>query len=89
VRLIGQALGSELLDRNAGSRRAEIAVGRDGRLSGPELAGALMEGICASGVDVVEIGMFATPVAYFAATSWGAAARSRSRAATTRPSTTG
>ena len=71
VRSIGQALGSELLERKGGRGPAEIAVGRDGRLSGPELAGALMEGIRASGVDVAEIGMFATPVAYFAAYELG------------------
>ena len=70
VRAIGQALGSELLERKGGGR-AEIAIGRDGRLSGPELAGALMDGIRASGVDVAEIGMFATPVAYFAAHELG------------------
>ena len=70
VRAIGQALGSELLERKGGAR-GEIAVGRDGRLSGPELARALMEGIRASGVDVAEIGMFATPVAYFAAHELG------------------
>src|SRR5215472_4009455 len=68
VRAIGQALGSELLERKGGT---EIAIGRDGRLSGPELAGALMDGIRASGVDVAEIGMFATPVAYFAAHELG------------------
>src|SRR5437762_2137602 len=71
VRLIGQALGSELLDRRSPGGRAEIAVGRDGRISGPELAQARMEGIRASGVDVAEIGMFATPVAYFAAHELG------------------
>ena len=71
VRLIGQALGSELLDRSGGGGRPEIAVGRDGRVSGPELASALTEGIRASGVDVAEIGMFATPVAYFAAHELG------------------
>src|SRR5256885_9045731 len=71
VRLIGQALGSELLDRSGRGARPEIAVGRDGRISGPELAQALMEGIRASGVDVAEIGMFATPVAYFAAHELG------------------
>jgi phosphomannomutase/phosphoglucomutase len=71
VRSIGRALGSELLARVGGRGRAEIAVGRDGRLSGPELAAALMEGIRASGVDVAEIGMFATPVAYFAAHELG------------------
>ncbi len=71
VRLIGQALGSELLARDGARGRPEIAVGRDGRLSGPELARALMAGIRASGVDVAEIGMFATPVAYFAAHELG------------------
>src|SRR5947208_5624204 len=71
VRQIGQALGSELLERSSGSGRPEIAVGRDGRISGAELARALMEGIRASGVDVAEIGMFATPVAYFAAHELG------------------
>src|SRR5690349_9526996 len=71
VRLIGQALGSELLDRTRGRGRPEIAVGRDGRLSGPQLAEALMDGIRASGVDVADIGMFATPIAYFAAHELG------------------
>ncbi len=68
VRLIGQALGSELLALlKLADRRAEIAVGRDGRLSGPGLAEALASGIRASGVDVVDVGMCATPLAYFAA----------------------
>ena len=70
VRLIGQALGSELL-AGQGPNRREIAIGRDGRLSGPKLAEALMTGIMASGVDVVDIGMFATPIAYFAAHELG------------------
>src|SRR5437879_13594369 len=71
VKLIGQALGSELLARGGARGRPEIAVGRDGRLSGPELAAALMAGIRASGVDVAEIGMFGTPLAYFAAHDLG------------------
>jgi phosphomannomutase/phosphoglucomutase len=72
VRLIGQALGSEALARRGASdRRTEIAVGRDGRHSGPQLAQALREGIRASGVDVVDIGMVATPIAYFAAHELG------------------
>ena len=45
----------------------EIAIGRDGRLSGPELAAALAEGIQAAGVDVVDVGRVATPMLYFAA----------------------
>ncbi len=72
VRLIGRALGSEAIARQAAqSGTPEIAVGRDGRHSGPELAGALMTGIRSSGVDVVDIGMVATPMSYFAAHELG------------------
>ena len=63
VREIGRALGSFARERNAGA----FAIGRDGRLSGPELAGALAEGLNAAGADVIDIGMAPTPVAYFAA----------------------
>jgi phosphomannomutase/phosphoglucomutase len=62
VGLVGRALGS--LAREEG--QSAIVVGRDGRLSGPRLAGALAAGIRASGVDVVDIGMVTTPMAYFA-----------------------
>jgi phosphomannomutase/phosphoglucomutase len=64
VELVGRALGALARERGAGGA---IAVGRDGRLSGPKLAGALAAGIRASGVDVVDIGMVTTPMAYFAA----------------------
>ena len=60
---IGRALGSEAVARG---QRA-IALGRDGRLSGPALAGALAEGIRAAGVDVIDVGLVATPMCYFAA----------------------
>ena len=63
VGLVGRALGS--LAREEEQRT--IVVGRDGRLSGPRLADALAAGIRASGVDVVDIGMVTTPMAYFAA----------------------
>ncbi len=63
VELIGRALGTEV--RNAGG--TAIAIGRDGRLSGPELAEALARGLLASGVDVHDVGMVTTPMAYFAA----------------------
>ena len=63
VRAIGQALGTLALE--AGGRA--IAIGRDGRLSGPELSAALAEGIAASGADVLDVGMVPTPVTYFAA----------------------
>jgi phosphomannomutase / phosphoglucomutase len=67
VRHIGQALGSAA--RECGLKT--IAVGRDGRLSGPELASALAEGINRAGVDVVDIGCVPTPVTYFAAFELG------------------
>jgi phosphomannomutase / phosphoglucomutase len=63
VRDIGRALGS--LGRERGAPK--FAVCRDGRLSGPELANALMEGLASAGADVVDIGMGPTPLAYFAA----------------------
>ena len=67
VRAIGHALGSEALTRG----QQAIAVGRDGRLSGPALAAALADGIRAAGVDVIDIGCVPTPVTYFAAHELG------------------
>ena len=68
VRAIGQALGSQARKQGL----ASIAIGRDGRLSGPELAGALGEGVRAAGVDTIDLGMCATPVTYFSAFHLGA-----------------
>ncbi len=44
-----------------------VAVGRDGRLSGPALSAALIRGLIASGIDVIDVGMVTTPMLYFAA----------------------
>ena len=44
-----------------------VAVGRDGRLSGAALSAALMRGLVAAGVEVIDIGMATTPMLYFAA----------------------
>jgi len=63
VELIGQALGSEAKQRG----QSEICIGYDGRLSGPELAAALSSGIRKAGIDVVNLGMVATPMVYFGA----------------------
>jgi phosphomannomutase / phosphoglucomutase len=63
VREIGRALGTLARERGAPT----FAICRDGRLSGPELANALMEGLTAAGCDVIDIGMGPTPLAYFAA----------------------
>ncbi len=60
---IGHAIGSEAVSRN----QCEIAIGRDGRLSGPELIAALASGIRKSGIDVIDLGCVTTPMAYFSA----------------------
>ena len=60
--VIAQAIGSEAKDRGVKA----IAIGRDGRLTGPELSQALARGIQAAGVDVIDVGMVATPILYFA-----------------------
>ena len=44
-----------------------VAVGRDGRLSGPSLSAALMRGLAAAGLQVIDVGMVTTPMLYFAA----------------------
>ena len=46
-----------------------VAVGRDGRLSGPALSAALVRGLTQSGVDVVDVGPVTTPMLYFAAST--------------------
>ena len=59
---IGRAFGT-MVKRNGGKR---VALGYDGRLSSPELAKACTEGLTAVGIDVVDIGLAATPMLYFA-----------------------
>ncbi len=63
ARLIGRAIGSEAQQRGL----RDIVVGRDGRLSGPDLSAALIEGLRAAGMDVIDIGLAPTPLTYFAA----------------------
>jgi phosphomannomutase len=62
ARALGQAYATTLLA--GGGRR--VAVGRDGRLSSPELAAALIEGLRAGGADVQWIDLGPTPMLYFA-----------------------
>jgi phosphomannomutase/phosphoglucomutase len=63
VREVGRVLGSLGRERGAPA----FAVGRDGRLSSPELSAALMDGLNEAGADVIELGVVPTPVTYFAA----------------------
>ncbi|WP_115563217.1 phosphomannomutase/phosphoglucomutase [Xanthomonas arboricola] len=61
--LIGQSIGSVM--QAQGLR--DVVVGRDGRLSGPELTNGLIEGLRRAGCNVTDIGLAPTPVVYFGA----------------------
>ena len=62
VHAIGRAIGSQAYELG----EQTVVVGRDGRLSSPELARQLIEGLRESGRDVIDIGAVPTPVLYFA-----------------------
>jgi len=59
---LGQVFGTAVLAKD----ERTVVIGRDGRLSGPELSAALAKGLQASGVNVIDLGIVATPLVYFA-----------------------
>lgn len=63
ARGLGRAFGSAA--RAVG--QTTVAVGRDGRLSGPTLAAALIAGLMDAGIEVIDVGLVTTPMLYFAA----------------------
>ncbi|MEO8546007.1 MAG: phosphomannomutase/phosphoglucomutase, partial [Burkholderiaceae bacterium] len=60
---IGRAFGNIALAQG----ESTVAVGRDGRLSGPSLSAALVRGLVAAGIEVIDVGVVTTPMLYFAA----------------------
>ena len=60
---LGRAFGTAALAEG----QSTVAVGRDGRLSGPALSAALIRGLVATGVRVIDVGVCTTPMLYFAA----------------------
>ncbi|MDH4416227.1 MAG: phosphomannomutase/phosphoglucomutase [Acidovorax sp.] len=46
-----------------------VAVGRDGRLSGPAMSAALIQGLVEAGIEVIDVGLVTTPLLYFAAST--------------------
>src|SRR5579883_2359540 len=58
---LGRAIGTHL--RRAGARR--ITLGRDCRLSSPRIHEALTRGLLEAGLELLDIGVVATPVLYF------------------------
>jgi phosphomannomutase len=65
---LGRAFGSEAVSQG---QRA-VAVGRDGRISGPALSAALIRGLVSTGLDVVDLGPVTTPMLYYVAATRGA-----------------
>ena len=60
---IGAACGGRTRPRE---RRRALVVGRDMRVSGPQMAGAFIDGVLSSGVDVIDIGLSSTDQLWFA-----------------------
>ena len=59
---VGASIGTMVVAR--GGRK--VALGQDGRLSSPEMADAVAEGLISTGVDTTRIGVGPTPMLYFA-----------------------
>ena len=59
---IGAGFGHQIKTSSAG----RVAVGRDGRLSSPNLSAALIDGLKRAGCHVYDIGIGPTPMLYFA-----------------------
>ena len=83
ARNLSRAFRTEALLRG----EATVAVGRDGRLIGPVLAEALMQGLQEAGIAVIDVGMVTIPCCALRPAP-GAAAASRSLAGITRATTT-
>ncbi len=60
---IGHAIGSLMHEKG----QKEIVVGRDGRLSGPDMVEGLVAGLRKAGRNVIDIGLAPTPLVYFGA----------------------
>ena len=63
---IGAGLGQLIRENLGRTKLAKIAVGRDGRLTSPVLAAALIDGLVFAGCKVFDIGVGPTPMLYFA-----------------------
>ena len=64
---LGRAFGTEALKLG----EKAVAVGRDGRVSGPSLSAALIKGLRSTGVDVIDLGAVTTPMLYYVAATRG------------------
>lgn len=60
---LGRSFATYMHQRNI---KGKVVLGRDGRLSSPELREALVKALLDSGIDIIDIGLVATPVLYYA-----------------------
>jgi phosphomannomutase len=66
---VAEGLGKAFGTHARAQGETVVAVGRDGRLSGPALSAALIRGLIATGIGVIDVGMVTTPMLYFAAST--------------------
>src|SRR4051812_2083471 len=66
---VAEALGRAFAEQALAEGERSIAVGRDGRLSGPALSTALVRGLIAGGAEVIDVGRVTTPMLWFAAST--------------------
>ena len=64
---VAEGLGKAFATLALREGQTSVAVGRDGRLSGPAISAALIRGLVAGGVEVIDVGLVTTPMLYFAA----------------------
>ena len=63
IMIIANAIAAKCLTEGV----TEIVLGRDGRLSGPDVMHSLSLGLRARGIDIVNVGLVTSPLLYFAA----------------------
>ena len=66
VKSVAAAVSSVFTEKNIG----QIIIGRDGRISSPRISETLIEKFLKCGIDVIDIGVAASPVFYFACHEW-------------------
>ena len=71
----GRAFGTFLKNSRADDQvgKLSVCIGRDSRTSGPMLAFGVAQGLCAVGIDVVDIAIVPTPTVGVMVTQWGCA----------------
>jgi phosphoglucosamine mutase len=66
---LGSAAARVLTETGQSSRRPTAVIGRDPRVSGEMLVGALSAGMASQGVDVLDVGVLPTPAVAFLTTT--------------------